>query len=106
MVKLAKFEDSGWENLSGTNVKGRIKNGWAIVVVEDLSVRGTQNTEATIMTLPEKYWPATTIRGEAHTNSYATAVRWLTVKPSGILTTVVQNANGSENLVGSICYPV
>ena len=105
-MKLAKFDDTGWENLSGANVRARIKNGWAIVVVEDLSVKGTQSTEVTIMTLPEKYWPAITIRGVAHTNSLTTEVRWLTVKPSGRLTTIVQNANGSENLVGSICYPV
>lgn len=105
-MKLAKFDDTGWENLRGTNVRGRIKNGWAIVVVENLSVQGTQNTETTIMVLPEKYWPAITIRGQAHTNSAATAVRWLTVDLYGRLTTIVQNANGSENLVGSICYPV
>lgn len=105
-MKLAKFEDSGWENLSSFNIQGRIKNGWAAILVQNLSVKGTQGTEVTIMTLPNKYWPSTTIWGQALTNSYTTETRWLTVDAAGRLKTVIQNANGSENLVGIVCYPV
>ena len=105
-MKLAKFEDTGWENLSSFNIQGRIKNGWAAILVQNLTVTGTQNTEVTIMTLPEKYRPAVAIWGQAHTNSFTTEVRWLTVDTSGRLKTVIQNANGSENLVGILCYPV
>ena len=106
-MKLVKFEDTGWENLSSFNIQGRIKNGWAAILVQNLTVTGTQNTEVTIMNLPEKYRPSTTIWGQAHTNTLsATAVRWLTVDAAGRLKTVIQNANGRENLVGIVCYPV
>ena len=105
-MKLAKFEDSGWENLSGVSIQGRVKNGWAAISVQNLTATGTQGTEVTIMTLPEKYRPTVTIWGQAHANSFATEVRWLTVDAAGRLKTVIQNANGSENLVGIVCYPV
>lgn len=106
-MKLAIFEDSGWENLSSFNIQGRIKNGWAAILVQNLTVTGTQNTEVTIMTLPDKYWPSTTIWGQAHTNTLSnTDVRWLTVDTAGRLKTVIQSANGKENIVGIVCYPV
>lgn len=105
-MKLTKFDDTGWENLSGTSIQGRVKNGWAAISVQNLSVKGAQGTEVTIMTLPNKYWPSTTIWGQAHTNSYTTETRWLTVDVAGRLKAVIQNANGSENLVGIVCYPV
>ena len=106
-MKLAKFEDSGWENLSSFNIQGRIKNGWAAILVQNLTVTGTQNTEVTIMTLPEKYRPTVTIWGQAHTNTLSTTdVRWLTVDAAGRLKTVIQSPNGKENIVGIVCYPV
>ena len=105
-MKLAKFEDSGWENLSGTSVQGRVKNGWAAISVQNLTATGTQDTEVTIMTLPEKYRPSTTIWGQAHTNSFTPDVRWLTVDTAGRLKTVIQSPNGKENIVGIVCYPV
>lgn len=105
-MKLAKFDDTGWENLSGTSIQGRVKNGWAAISVQNLTATGTQGTEVTIMTLPEKYRPAVTIWGEAHTNSLTTDVRWLTVDTAGRLKTVIVSANGRENIVGIVCYPV
>lgn len=105
-MKLAKFEDTGWENLSGTSIQGRVKNGWAAISVQNLTATGTQGTEVTIMTLPEKYRPAVAIWGQAHANSFVTEVRWLTVDASGRLKTVIQSANGKENIVGIVCYPV
>lgn len=106
-MKLAKFDDSGWENLSGISIQGRVKNGWAAISVQNLTATGTQGTEVTIMTLPEKYRPSTTIWGQAHTNTLsAVDVRWLTVDTAGRLKTVIQNANGKENIVGIVCYPV
>ena len=104
-MKLAKFDDTGWENLSGTSIQGRIKNGWAAISVQNLTATGTQGTEVTIMTLPEKYRPAVAIWGQAHANSFTTEVRWLTVDTSGRLKTVIQSANGKETLAGLVSYP-
>lgn len=105
-MKLAKFEDTGWENLSGTSIQGRVKNGWAAISVQNLTATGTQGTEVTIMTLPEKYRPTVPIWGQAHTNSLTPDVRWLTVDAGGRLKTVIQSPNGKENIVGIVCYPV
>ena len=106
-MKLAKFEDSGWENLSGVSIRGRIKNGWAAISVENLVVAGAQGTEVTIMTLPEKYRPTVAIWGQAHPNTLSlTDVRWLIVDTAGRLKTVIQSAGGKENIVGIVCYPV
>ena len=33
-MKLAKAKDTGWENILGTSVKGRILNGFATLVFE------------------------------------------------------------------------
>ena len=105
-MKLAKFDDSGWENLSGISIQGRVKNGWAAISVQNLTATGTQGTEVTIMTLPEKYRPIVNIWGQALTNSLTPDVRWLIVDPDGRLKTVIQSANGKENIVGIVCYPV
>ena len=59
-MKLAKFDDTGWEILLADElVKGRILNGYATLVFEGPLLEGNDGQTNTSIKLPDKYMPST-----------------------------------------------
>ena len=104
-MKLAKAKDTGWENILGTSVKGRILNGFATLVFEGPLLEGQDGGKNTSIKLPQKYMPSISILDfTLHTNE---------VNPK----TVFAGINSTDGLyfymlgtsmdpVGTVTYPL
>ena len=54
MIKLPIYSDTGWENLDGIKLRGRIKNGIATIVFEGYGFSGTPGSDTLVFTLKAK----------------------------------------------------
>ena len=104
-MKLAKAKDTGWENILGTSVKGRILNGFATLVFEGPLLKGNDGERITSIKLPQKYMPSITVLDfTLHTNE---------VDPKTVFAGIDINdglyfymLGTSMNPVGTVTYPL
>ena len=104
MYRLQKHEDTRWEHLSGTSLRGRIVNGWATITFEGFTHEGVEGKLETIFTVPNKYKPTANVFFCLLENA---------IKPSAYTSYINSSGNirlhllhSKNNLVGSVTYPV
>nr|DAG86845.1 MAG TPA: hypothetical protein [Caudoviricetes sp.] len=103
MYRLQKHEDSGWEHLDGTNIKGRIVNGWATIVFEGYVHEGVEGQLETIFVLPDKYKPTVSVYFGLLENSRRASAYTCYINNGSINMYLLHSKN---NVVGSVTYPI
>lgn len=104
MIKLPIYSDTGWENLYGSNIRGRIKNGVATIVFEGFAFSGTPGTDTLMYTLPQRYWPSAGIYFSVFSNSTTPVAYGCRIQLTGGIRAYARST--SDNVIGCISYPV
>lgn len=104
MITLPIYKDTGWENLYGSNIRGRIINGTATIVFEGFAFSGTHGEDTLMFTLPERYWPSAGIYFSVFSNSTTPVAYGCRIQLTGGIRTYARST--SDNVIGCISYPV
>ena len=104
MFKLLISNDTGWENLYGSNIRGRIKNGIATLVFEGFAFNGTPGADTLMYTIPQRYWPSAEIYFSVFSNSTEPVAYGCRIQLTGDIRAYARNA--TDNVIGCISYPV
>lgn len=104
MLKTPIYNDTGWEMLYGSNIRGRIKNGMATVVFEGYEFNGQIGADTLVFTLPERYWPSFGIYFSFFTNSTEPAAYACRIQTAGGIRAHARGA--SNSVIGCVTYPV
>lgn len=104
MVKTQIYNDTGWENLDGVRLRGRIKNGMATLVFEGYEFSGTPGSDTLVFTLPQRYWPSAGIYFSVFSNNVKPIAYGCRIQLTGGIRAYAINM--PDNVVGCITYPV
>lgn len=104
MIKLPIYNDTGWESLYGSTIRGRIKNGIATIAFKGFAFSGTPGADTLIFTLPERYSPGEGIYFCIFSNSTTPVAYGCRIQLNGEIKTYARST--ADNVIGCISYPV
>lgn len=104
MIKLPIYSDTGWELLDGATLRGRVKNGIAIIVFEGYTFNGVLESDTLVTTLPERYRPSALVYFSFASNSKTPVPYSCRIQTGGAIRTYARY--DTDNVIGCVTYPV
>ena len=104
MIKLPIYSDTGWENLDGIKLRGRIKNGISTIVFEGYGFSGTPGSDTLVFTLPQRYWPSAGIYFCFFSNNIKPIAYGCRIQLTGGIRAFA--IDRPDNVIGTVSYPV
>lgn len=104
MLKTPIYNDTGWENLDGIKLRGRVKNGIATIVFEGYEFSGTPGSDTLVFTLPQRYWPNSVVYFNFISNNIKPAAYNCRIQTTGGIRAFAIDM--PDSVIGCVTYPV